>query len=70
MVSKRAGNAVVRNRIRRVIREVFRTTRPAFDADYDILVTFYKDMRSVDKNSLAVVFSDLLQEILTHRIAR
>ena len=37
-VSKKVGNAVVRNRVKRRIREVFRTTRTFFFHPYDIVV--------------------------------
>src|SRR5262245_39993171 len=41
--SKRIGNAVVRNRTKRIVREAFRRTKGLFDADLDVVVLVRTD---------------------------
>ncbi len=36
--SRKVGNAVIRNRMRRIVREAFRATRELFSGDIDVLV--------------------------------
>jgi len=62
MVSKKHGNAIQRNRVKRVIREVFRTTQINNDIKYDILVSFYKKLSNMKNSEVAKYFSNLLNK--------
>ena len=47
-VSRQQGNAVARNRAKRLIREAFRATRPLWGADIDVVVLVRRPLGSVD----------------------
>ena len=51
-VTKKVGNAVQRNRIKRVVREVFRRNRPLFPASHDLVFIAKRGSTVIDYASL------------------
>ena len=51
-VTKKVGTAVQRNRIKRVVREVFRRNRPLFPASHDLVFIAKRGSTGVDYSSL------------------
>lgn len=60
-MTKKVGTAVQRNRIKRVVREVFRRNRPLFPASHDIVFIAKRGAEGIDYHAL-------LDEV--HRAAR
>ena len=51
-VTKKVGTAVQRNRIKRVVREVFRRNRQMFPASHDVVFIAKRDAASIGYDSL------------------
>jgi len=51
-VTKKVGNAVQRNRIKRVVREVFRRNRHLFPPSHDIVFVAKRDADAVGYDAL------------------
>jgi len=63
MIGKKSGNAVERNRIRRILRESFRLYQQPATVHYDILVTLYQNLKETDNLSISQSFTNILDEI-------
>ncbi len=55
-VSKKIGNAVQRNRVKRLIREFFRLHRDLFPKGFDIVI-------AAKRNAISVTYSDITEEL-------
>lgn len=60
MIGKKAGNAVTRNRVKRVLREIFRYKQASFTKNCDIVLTVYRKLRWKSNKEIRKTFLDLL----------
>jgi len=58
-VSKKCGNAPLRNHIKRIARESFRKNQHEIDRNYDYLLIFSPKMSKTDKRAVLSAFSEL-----------
>lgn len=58
--SRKVGNAVVRNRLKRSVREWFRRNRDSLSGDIDMVVIARKSAADLDSNGVSRVLRELL----------
>jgi ribonuclease P protein component len=61
-VSRKVGNAVVRNRVKRRVREWFRRTRSSFAGSWDIIVIARRDAAELEFDCSCRQLSRLVSE--------
>lgn len=62
-VSRKIGNAVVRNRTKRRLREIFRKNRLALDQPLDLVVNAKKSIRDTDSRTLEDEFRIVIRRL-------
>ncbi len=61
IASRKTGNAVDRNRAKRIIRETFRRNRPSLPKEADLVVVTRRAIVGADSNEIERMFLDALQ---------
>lgn len=62
-VSRKIGNAVVRNRVKRLLREIFRQNRDRFNQPLDLVVNAKKSIRDADFRTLEAEFRIVIRRL-------
>jgi ribonuclease P protein component len=59
-VGKKIGNAVIRNRNKRILRELVRTNYDKFNQNYDYIILIRKRCDTINYNQLKEIFLELI----------
>jgi ribonuclease P protein component len=70
VVSKKVGNAVARNKIKRRIRALFRRNKPLFKKPMDVILIAKKEILDLSVSDLAAEFFSALERISREQPAR
>jgi len=67
VVSRKVGSAVIRNRIKRRIRDVFRRNKGLFAAPMDVIVVTRKEVQDLNASELRTGYFQALESIKKKR---
>ena len=63
-MGKKVGNAVVRNRVRRVLKEIIRLNTEMFPAGYDYIILARKDAVTQKFDQIRIQLSKLVLKVI------
>lgn len=67
IIGKRWGNSVERNRLRRIVREVFRKWHSSNADPVDVVISQYRSFKNIPGSQIAKIVADLLGMVRTRQ---